>query len=96
MSKSAVSERAIQASAAQLEELLERCWEEIELLVIYIDGMQFGAHHAISAVGVDSQGQKHVLGLQLGATENTAAVKVLLTHLREHGGEHRKALLVRD
>lgn len=85
VSKSAVSERAIEASAAQLEELLERRWDTAELLVIYIDGMQFGGQHVISAVGVDFQGMKHVLGLQQGATENTAAVKSLLVHLREHG-----------
>lgn len=66
ISKSAVSERAIEASAAQLAELLERRWNDTELLVIYIDGMQFSAHHVISAVGVDFQGDKHVLGLQLG------------------------------
>ncbi len=93
ISKSAVSERAIEASAAQLSELLERRWEATELLVIYIDGMQFSAHHVISAVGVDFQGNKHVLGLQLGATENTAAVKSLLVHLREHGLDTGKRYL---
>ena len=85
VSKSAVSERAIEASAMQLEELLNRRWDRAELLVIYIDGMPFGGQHVISAVGVDFQGHKHVLGLQPGATENTAAVKSLLVHLREHG-----------
>jgi hypothetical protein len=68
VSKSTVSQRAIEASTAQLEELLGRRWEETELLVIYIDGMQFGTHHVISAVGVDFQGHKQVLGLQLEAT----------------------------
>jgi len=85
VSKSAISERAIEASAAQLEQLLGRRWEDAELLVIYIDGMQFGTYHVISAVGVDETGAKHVLGLQLGATENTAAVKALLIHLRSTG-----------
>ena len=85
VSKSSISEKAIEASTAQLEDLLGRRWEETELLVIYIDGMQFGTHHVISAVGVNVQGGKHVLGIQLGATENTAAVKALLVHLRERG-----------
>lgn len=93
ISKSAVSARAIEASAAQLSELLERRWNATELLVIYIDGMQFSAHHVISAVGVDFQGDKHVLGLQLGATENAAAVKSLLVHLREHGLDTGKRYL---
>ena len=93
ISKSTVSERAIEASTAQLGELLERRWNETELLVIYIDGMQFGGHHVISAVGVDFQGDKHVLGLQLGATENAAAVKSLLVHLRERGLDTGKRYL---
>jgi transposase-like protein len=41
--------------------------------VIYIDGQRFGAHHIISAVGVDREGRKHIPGLEAGATENAAA-----------------------
>ena len=38
ISKTAVSERAIEASAAQLGELMERRWNDTELLVIYMTG----------------------------------------------------------
>jgi len=31
------------------------------MLVIYIDGIQFGDCHVIAALGVDSVGHKHVL-----------------------------------
>jgi len=99
ISKSAVSERAIEASSAQLEELLARRWDDVELLVIYIDGMRFGEHHVISAVGVEfsenteKNGKKHVLGLQAGVTENTSAVRSLLVHLREHGLSTEKRYL---
>jgi len=85
VSKSAVSREAAEAGARQLEELLGRRWDSVEILVIYLDGMQFGRQHVISAVGVDVEGRKHVLGIQLGATENAAAVKDLLTRLREQG-----------
>ena len=85
VSKSAVSREAAEAGARQLEQLLGRRWEEVEILVIYLDGMQFGSQHVIRAVGVDREGHKHVLGLQLGATENAAAAKDLLIRLREQG-----------
>ena len=51
--KSAVTEWAIEASAVQLGELLERRSDATELLVICIDGMQFSAHHVtpVAAVG---------------------------------------------
>jgi putative transposase len=97
VSKSAVSREAAEAGARQLEQLLERRWDEAEILVIYLDGMQFGGQHVISAVGVDVHGRKHVLGIQLGATENTAAVKDLLTRLREQGLDtQRRYLFVID
>jgi transposase-like protein len=97
VSKSAVSREAIEASTAQLTTLLERRGEEVDLLAIYIDGQQHGEHHVISAVGVDSSGKKHVLGLQEGATENAAAAKALLIHLREHGvSPEKKYLFILD
>jgi putative transposase len=85
VSRSSVSRQAIEASAEQLKALRERRWDEIEILVIYIDGQRFGAHHVLSAVGVDRDGRKHILGIEAGATENAAAVKRLLTDLRDHG-----------
>lgn len=36
-------------------------------------------------MGVDREGGKHVLGIELGATENAATVKNLLTGLRDRG-----------
>lgn len=97
VSRSAVSRQAIEASAEQLKELQQRRWDGIEILVIYIDGQRFAAHHILSAVGVDAEGKKHILGIECGATENAAAVKRLLIHLRDHGlPTDRKYLFVID
>jgi transposase-like protein len=97
VSKSNVSREAAEASAEALQELLERRFDGIDLLVIYIDGMQFGEHHIISAVGVDRSGHKHVLGMQQGATENAAAVEDLLEQLVARGVDAKeKRLFVID
>jgi len=85
VSRSSVSRQAIEASAEQLKALRDKRWEATEVLVIYIDGQRFGAHMILSAVGVDREGRKHILGIEAGATENAAAVKRLLTHLRDQG-----------
>jgi len=85
VSRSAVSREAAEAGERMLKQLLERRWDKTDLLVLYLDGMRFGTHHVINAVGVDRTGRKHVLGLQLGATENAAAIKDLLVRLREQG-----------
>jgi putative transposase len=85
VSKSNVSREAAEAGEEALQELLERRFDEVDRLVIYIDGMVFGEHHVISAVGVDCAGHKHVLGIQPGATENAAAVEDLLQQLVARG-----------
>ena len=79
VSRSSVSRQAIEGSAEQLRQLRERRWDKTDLLVIYIDGQRFGDHHVISGVGIDREGSKHILGIEMGATENATAVKKLLT-----------------
>lgn len=97
VSKSAVSRQAIAGSERELRELQERRWEQVDLLVIYVDGQRFGEHHILAAVGVDREGRKHVLGLEPGATENAAAAKRLFMRLRDHGlNTEQKYLFVID
>ena len=97
VSRSSVSRQAIEGSVEHLRQLRERRWDGAALLVLYMDGQRFGSHHVISAVGVDRQGSKHVLGIPVGATENAAAVKQLLTSSRDQGlPTDRKYLFVID
>lgn len=97
VSKSAVSREFAAASAEQLRSLCERRFDEVELLVIYLDGVQFGEHHVIVAIGVDSGGHKHILALAEGATENATVVRGLLESLVERGVKpDRRRLFVID
>jgi hypothetical protein len=56
VSKSNVSREAAEASEEALNALLERRFNDVDRLVISIDGMMCGEHHGISAVGVDRTG----------------------------------------
>jgi len=97
VSKSSVSREFAAASAEQLKALCERRFDETDFLIIYIDGVQFAQHHVIVAVGVDSEGRKHVLGLAEGASENAVVVKGLLEDLVQRGvNPDRKRLFVID
>jgi len=97
VSKSSVSRQTIEASEKEVEALLSRRFDEVKLLIIYIDGMQFGDHVMIGAVGVDDQGRKHVLAIREGATENTTVAKELLQELVERGvNPEQKRLFVID
>ena len=53
--------------------------------MIYLDGQRFGDHLLISVVDTDNTGNKQILGIAAGATENAAAVKGLLVPMREQG-----------
>ena len=78
VSKSAVSRETVEASERVLKELMERRLDAWDLLVIYLDGIQMGSHHVLAAVGVDSDGKKHVLGVREGASENAEVTSALL------------------
>jgi len=85
VSKSQVSREFILASEKQFKQLCERRFEKTDILVIYIDGIQFGDCHVIVALGVDSGGSKHVLGLREGSSENSQVATDLLNDLVERG-----------
>jgi putative transposase len=97
VSKSAVSREAIEASEQLLKELAARRFDDVDILIIYLDGIQFGSHHVLAAVGVDSAGKKHVLGLREGASENAEVAKSLLEDIALRGvGTDRRRLFVID
>lgn len=85
LSKSQISREFVAASEAEFKRLCERHFGDANILVIYIDGIQFGDCHVIAALGVDSKGHKHVLGIREGASENAQVVKDLLNDLVERG-----------
>jgi len=85
VSKSQISREFIAASEKEFKQLCERRFDETEILAIYIDGIQFGDCHVIVALGVDSCGSKHVLGLRQGSSENSRVATDLLNDLVERG-----------
>ena len=93
VSRSAVSRRVAEASEAEVEALLSRRFDELKLLVIYIDGLVFGDYTMIGAVGVDSEGNKHVLGIREGATENSTVITELLEDIVSRGVDPKRKML---
>ncbi len=85
VSKSSVSREVVESCEAECKKLLERRFDDLEIPMILIDGIMYGEHKVIGAVGVDRSGDKHVLGVMEGATTNTSPVKALLKSLVERG-----------
>ena len=83
--KSSVSREFVAASAAQLKQLCEKKLGDLDLVALLIDGIHLGKQVLVVALGIESSGKKHVLGLWQGATENTTVVKELLEDLVARG-----------
>ena len=83
--KSTISEHFIEASRQRLDKLLARRLDEYALCAMLIDGTPFGDQQLITVLGLTVHGQKVVLGLRQGATENATVVKQLLADLQERG-----------
>jgi len=84
-SKSAVSRRFVALTAEKLSEWMARPLGDLDVWAVFIDGLHFGEHVVLCALGVDARGTKHVLGLWEGATENEVACKGMLESLVERG-----------
>lgn len=92
--RSAVSRRFISHTEHKLTKLISQSLAGLGLSVLMLDGVRFGTHVVLVAMGIDAQGKKHVLGLWEGATENAAACKALLANLAERGLPTDRAILV--
>jgi len=93
-SKSAVSRRFVGATETALGELLAAPLGELDLVALMIDGVHFGDHLCVVALGIGIDGTKHPLGLAEGSTENTSVVTDLLTRLRERGLDTTRPIFV--
>ncbi len=93
VSKSAVSRRWVALSQAQLHEWLSCSLKELDLPVVMIDGIHFCERVILVALGIDAQGDKHVLGLREGSTESTRVVRSLLSDLIDRGLDADRARL---
>ncbi len=93
-SKSAISRRFVAMTETALEELLAADLSGLDLVALMIDGVHFGEHLCVVALGIGIDGTKHPLGLVEGSTENTTTVTDLLVGLRERGLDTTRAIFV--
>jgi putative transposase len=93
-SKSAVSRRFVAATETALAELLAADLSGLDLTALMVDGVHFGEHCCVVALGIDGDGVKHPLALAEGSTENATLVTDLLVGLRERGLDVTRPLLV--
>ena len=93
-SKSAISRRFVAATETALSELLAQPLDELDLVALLIDGVHFGEHLCVVALGIGIDGTKHPLALVEGSTENTTTVTDLLVGLRDRGLDTTRPIFV--
>jgi transposase-like protein len=93
-SKSAVSRRFVAATETALAELLAADLAALDLVALMVDGVHFGEHCCVVALGIDGDGAKHPLALVEGSTENATLVTELIVGLRERGLDVTRPVLV--
>ena len=84
-SKSAASRHLITRMTDKLREQLTRRLDDLDLLVLMLDGVEVARRTVVVALGVLADGRKVVLGRWLGSTENAALSTALLQNLLERG-----------
>src|SRR5205085_12279376 len=92
-SKSAVSRRFVEATETALAELLAADLFHLDLVALMVDGVHFGEHTCVVALGIDIEGTKHPLSLVEGSTENATLVTELIVGLRERGLDVTRPIL---
>jgi len=86
VSKSAASRHFVALSAARMKEWMTSDLAALDIMVVQIDGIHITEHLVlVAAIGIDSEGVKHPLGLIEGATEHGAVVQALIDDLVERG-----------
>jgi putative transposase len=84
-SKSAVSRRFVAATETALAGLMSRRIDDLDLVAFLVDGVHFGEHCCVVALGIGIDGTKYPLSLAEGSTENKTLVTGLITGLRDRG-----------
>jgi putative transposase len=93
-SKSAVSREFVSRTREHPIELMSRPLDDLRLAVLMLDGIELKGRCCVVALGIDTDGVKHPLGLWDGSTENAIVATTLLANLVERGLDVEQGVLV--
>src|SRR3954451_13357935 len=93
-SKSAVSREFVSRTRENLLDLMSRPLGDLRLAVVMLDGIELKGRCCVVALGIDTEGVKHPLGLWDGSTENATVATTLLANLTGRGLDVEQGVLV--
>jgi transposase-like protein len=92
-SKSNASRALIDATRDKLDDFVTRRLDDVDLVAMFIDGIEIANHAVLVALGVSLDGTKVPLGIWAGATENHVVATLLLNNLIERGLRVEESML---
>jgi putative transposase len=92
-SKSSVSRDFVAKTKENLLALMSRRLEDVRLAALMLDGIELKGHCCVVALGIDTEGVKHPLGLWDGSSENATLTRELLTNLVARGLDLEQGVL---
>jgi transposase-like protein len=91
--KSSVSRAFVKATAASVKELSSRRLDQERFLAIFLDGVEYAGEMMLVALGITEKGEKKILGLRQGASENAEVCTSLLEELCQRGLDTKQPIL---
>ncbi len=83
--KTSTCRRFIRASGKKLKEFMERDLSEHDIVAIFMDGKHFAGNEIVIALGINTRGEKVLLGMVETSTENYAVCKNFLLGMKDRG-----------
>jgi len=97
VSPGTVSRHVVEVTVQRLKEFKERALSDIVPFAVFIDTIHRGGEAFLVALGIDTEGHKHVLGFWEGATENHEVCEELFSDMERRGLRlSKKTLWVTD
>lgn len=93
LKKNTVSRAFIKGSRLALDEINGRDLSNENFFAIMIDGIKIADRCVIVAMGITLKGEKKIIGLREGNTENSEVCKDLLESFKERGMDPKDAIL---
>jgi transposase-like protein len=93
VSPGTVSRHVVEVTVQRLKEFKERALSDIVPFAVFIDTIHRGGEAFLVALGIDTEGHKHVLGFWEGATENHEVCEELFSDMERRGLRLSKKIL---
>lgn len=89
-----MSRRFVARTKVALQELMAKDLSDLHIVGLLADGIEVPSLTMVTALGIDDQGNKHVLGLKQGSTENKTVCRDLFSSLEQRSLDFSQGILL--